>query len=70
MTKDLSNEFIVCVDEFEGVNEQLLTTLKECERLLRVFLPPRDTAQDIFRDIEGIIEVNDRLVQKKNELLH
>ena len=46
-----------------------MITLKECERLLRVFLPARDTAQDIGRDIEAIIAVNDRLVQKKNALM-
>jgi hypothetical protein len=70
MTKGYEPKVTTCLNAFEGVNPQLVFTLKQCARLLKYVPPPFDHEQEILQDIEKIIDLNERLVQKKTEFLH
>ena len=73
MTKDYERNVMECLDAFQEVNDMLLSTLERCVKLMSKVQPPgeeRTTWEKILYDVEGVIAVNEKTVQKKQELLH
>ena len=72
MTKDYERIVMDCLDTFQEVNNVLLTALKQCVDLMSKVQPPGDRTQwdKILYDVEEIIVINEKTVQKKEALLH
>lgn len=76
MTKDFADyerKVMDCLEAFQDVNDMLVSALKQCVELMSKVQPPgedRTTWEKILYDVEGIIAVNEKTVQKKNELVN
>jgi hypothetical protein len=60
-------------DAFQDVNNMIVSALRQCVELMSKVHPPgedRTTWEKTLYDIEGIIAINEKTVQKKQELLH